>query len=272
MGGKEDALRCCQRRALATVRGCTGSVATVAAKELANPLTVEACNVLTLDFLGAFSLASVGVGAGAEAELVHLHDHFPDAVGSLDFALREQGKVADLGTDKKHSAGIFTSGDTGSATDTGGSIHGLVGLVLGDGDGVGIGYTASGGADITASLNNLVESGAVHHKVADDGEGLGTPRLNPDLIAIMELAHVKLAGGDTIVVAVGAAIDVEAAHAADTFTAVVVETDGMGYAVVDELLVEDVEHLKERAFRRNVIEMVGLEMAFGAGIFLTPDM
>ena len=260
------------KQASATLKGGTESVATVAAKELADPLTVETGDVLPLDFLGAFSLAGVGVGAGAESELVHLHDHLPDAVGSLDFALREQGKVADLGTDKEHGAGVLTSGHTGSATDTGGGIHGLVGLVFGNGDGVGIGYTASGGADVTASLNNLVESGAVHHKVADDGEGLGTPRLNPDLIAIMELAHMELARGDTIVVAVGTAIDVEAAHAADTFTAVVVETDGMGYAVVDELLVEDVEHLKERAFRRNVIEMVGLEMAFGAGIFLTPDM
>ena len=272
MGGKEDALRCCQRRALATVSGCTRSVAAVAAKELANPLAVEAGDVLTLDLLGAFSLAGVGVGAGAEAELVHFHDHLPDAVGSLDFALREQGKVADLGADKEHGRSILASSHTGSAADTGGGIHGLVGLVFGNGDGVGIGYTAGGGADITTSLNNLVESGAVHHKVADDGEGLGTPRFNPDLIAIMELAHVELAGGDTIVVAVGTAIDVEAAHTADTFTAVVVETDGMCYAVVDELLIEDVEHLKERAFRRNVIEMVGLEMAFGAGIFLTPDM
>ena len=70
----------------------------------------------------------------------------------------------------------------------------------------------------------------------------------------------------------GTAIDVEAAHAADTFTAVVVETDGMGYAVVDELLIEDVEHLKERAFRRYVVEMIYLEMAFGEGVFLTPDM
>ena len=88
----------------------------------------------------------------------------------------------------------------------------------------------------------------------------------------MELAHVELAGGDTVVVAVGTAIDVEAAHAADAFAAVVVETDRMGDAVVDKLFVEDVEHLKERTIGRYVVEMVCLEMAFGAGILLPPDM
>ncbi len=177
--------------------------------------------------------------------LVQEHDHLPDAVGGLDFALREQGKVAHLGTDKEHGTGVFASSDTGSAADAGSGIHGLVGLVLGDGDGVGIGNTAGGGADVAACLDDFVEGGAVYHEVADDGEGLGTPRFNPDFVAIVKFAHVKLAGGDTVVVAVGTAIDVQAAHAADAFAAVVVEADGVGNAVVDELLVEDVEHFEE---------------------------
>ena len=115
------------------MQGKDQSVSPVAAEELAYPLAVEAGDVLPFDFLGAFGLAGVGVGAGAEAEFVHLHDHLPDAVGGLDFALREQGKVAHLGTDKEHGAGVLASSHTGTAAYAGGGIHCLVGFVLGDG-------------------------------------------------------------------------------------------------------------------------------------------
>ena len=158
------------------------------------------------------------------------------------------------------------------AWDACGGIHGLVGLVLGNGDGVGIGHTSGSGADVATSLYDFVEGGAVHHQVADDGEGFGTPRLNPNLVAVVELAHVKLAGGDAIVVAVGTTIDIEAAHAADAFATVVVETDGVGDAVVGEFLVELVEHLEERAVGADVVDFVGLEVSLGTGVLLPPDM
>ncbi len=223
----------------------TRSVATVAAKELANPLAVETGDVLPFDFLGAFGFASVGVGAGTETEFIHFHDHLPYAVCRFDFPLGEQGKVADLGTHKEHGRSILASSHAGSATDAGSGIHGLVGFVFGNGDGVGIGYATGGGADIAAGLNDFVEGGTVYDKVANDWESLGAPRFNPNLVTIVELAHVELTGGDTVVVAVGTAVDVKAAHAANTFATVVVETDGMGYAVVDKLLVEDVEHFEK---------------------------
>ena len=139
-------------------------------------------------------------------------------------------------------------------------------------NGIGIGNATRGGADVTSRLDDLVESGAVHHQVADDGEGLGAPRLNPDVVAILELAHVELAGGDAVVVAMGSAVDVESAHAANALAAVVVEAHGMCDAVVDKPLVQDVEHLKEGTIRRDVIDGVGLEMALGAGVLLTPYM
>jgi hypothetical protein len=46
----------------------------------------------------------------------------------------------------------------------------------------------------------------------------------------------------------------------------------MGNAVVDELLVQDVKHLKEGAFGRDAFQRISLEMALGAGVLLTPDM
>ena len=46
----------------------------------------------------------------------------------------------------------------------------------------------------------------------------------------------------------------------------------MGDTVVDEPLVQDVEHLKEGAVRRDIVDGIGLEMALGAGVLLTPNM
>ena len=43
-------------------------------------MPVKPCNVLPLDELRALGLAGVGVGASAEAELVHLDYHVAHAV------------------------------------------------------------------------------------------------------------------------------------------------------------------------------------------------
>ena len=219
----------------------------VSPKQRSNPLSVESRNVLPLDEFRAFGLASIGVGATAKAQLVHLADHFVYAVGSLDLSLRQQGQMADLGTHKQHGTGILTSRHTGTATDAGRGIHGHVGFMLRNRNRVGIRYAARGSADIASRLDDLVEGGTVHHEITDDRERLGAPGFNPNVIAIMELAHVQLTGGDAVIVAMRAAVDIESAHAADALATVVVEAHGMGYAVVDELLIQDVKHLKERA-------------------------
>ena len=148
---------------------------------------------------------------------------------------------------KQHGTGVFAGGYAGTATDTRCCIHSHIGLVFWNRNRVGIGYASSCGTDVASRLDDFVEGGAVNHQVADDREGLGAPGLNPDVVAIAELAHVELAGGDAIVVAMGSTIDVEPAHAADALSAVVVEAHGMRDAVVDEPLVQDVEHLKEGA-------------------------
>ena len=139
-------------------------------------------------------------------------------------------------------------------------------------DGVGIGDTARGGADVASRLDDFVEGGAVHHEVADDGERFSTPWLNPNVIAIHELTHVELASGNAVVVAVRPAVDIQPAHATNALSAVVVEANRMRDAVVDESLVQDVEHLKKRAVRRDIINGISLEMAFGTGVLLSPNM
>ncbi len=218
----------------------------VAGEKLFDPFAVESRDVLTLDLLGAFGLAGIGVGAGSETQFVHTADHLLDAFVGFDLSLGEHGEVGDLGTDEEHGAGVLAGGDTGTAADAFGGIHGHIGEALGYRDGIGVGYAAGGDADVTAGLDDFVEGGAVDNEVADDGEGFGTPRFNPNLVAVVEFAHVELTGGHTVVVAVGASVDVETAHAADAFAAVVVEADGVGDVVIDELLIEDVEHFEER--------------------------
>ena len=180
--------------------------------------------------------------------------------------------MANLGADKQHGAGIFAGRYTGAAADARCCVHGHVGFVFRDGNSIGVGDTTRGGADVAACLDDLVEGGAVHHEVADNREGLGTPRFNPNVVAILEFPHVKLAGGDAIVVAMWTTIDIKSAHATDALAAVVVEAYGMRYVVIDEPLVQDVEHLEKGTVRRDVVDRVGLEMALGTGVLLTPNM
>ena len=97
-------------------------------------------------------------------------------------------------------------------------------------------------------------------------------RLNPDFVAIVEMTHVELAGGNTIVVAVRPAVDIETTHTAYTLAAVVVEANGESDIVVGQFLVEDVEHLKEGAVGRDVLDLIGLKATLGLGILLSPDM
>ena len=81
---------------------------------------------------------------------------------------------------------------------------------------------------------------------------------------------MELAGRDALDGSVGVSVDIERAHAADAFAAVVVEDDGL-FVLLYELLVEHVEHFEEAAVGRNIVKMVGGKAAFFFGTALTPD-
>ena len=180
--------------------------------------------------------------------------------------------MTDLSSYKQHGAGILACRHTSATTNARSRVHRHISFLFWDGNCVGIRHAARGGADVASSLDDFVEGGTVNHEVTDDREGLGTPGLNPDVVAITKLAHVELAGGDAIVVAVWATVDIESAHAADALAAVVVEAHGMGNAVVDEPLVQDVKHLKEGTVGRDAIQRISLEMSLGTGVLLSPNM
>jgi hypothetical protein len=65
------------------------------------------------------------------------------------------------------------------------------------------------------------------------------------------------------------AVDVQRAHAADTLAAVVVEGHGL-LALVDEVVVQNIEHLEERGVGRNVLDLVRFECALRFSVLLTP--
>ena len=243
-----------------------------AAQQGGDELSVEAGDVLTFDLLGAFGLAGVGVGAAAKTQFIHLAYHLRHTLPSLDLSLWQEGEMRDLGSDKQHSRSVLAGNHTGTAAYAGGCVHGLLVLLFGHWYDIGIGHTSRGDTDIASRLDDFVESRTVNHKVFDDGEGLGTPWLYPDFVAVVEMTHKELAGGYTVVIAMGTAVDVKSTHTTNSFTTVVVETDRVGYLVGDQLLVEDVEHLKERTVGRDVVNLIGLKTAFGLCVLLTPNM
>jgi len=157
----------------------------------------------------------------------------------------------------------------GPAADAGGSVHRLFGVGLRDRNRIGVGHRVGAYRDEAAGLKNLVVSRAVHDEVLDDGERRRAPRLDGDRCAVLELAHVNLAGGSGLTGTVGVTVDVQRAHAADTLAAVVVERYGL-LALVDKVVVQDVEHLKKRGVCRDVLDFARLEAALGLSVLLTP--
>ena len=65
------------------------------------------------------------------------------------------------------------------------------------------------------------------------------------------------------------AVDVQRAHAADPFAAVVVECHGL-LALVDQVVIQDVEHLEERGVGRDVFDFVSFETTLCFSVLLTP--
>ena len=221
------------------------------------------------NLLGALGLAGSRVGAVAEAQFVHLGDHRLGAARTLDTALGQFGERRHAGGDEEHGRTVLARRGAGSAADAGGGVHRLLGVGLRDRNGVGVGHRVRAHRDEASGLQNLVVSRTVHHEVLDDGERRRAPRLDGDRRAVLELAHVDLAGRGALAGTVGLSVDVQRAHAADTLAAVVVEGHRL-LALVDEIVVQDVEHFEERGVGRNVLHLVALESAFGFSVLLTP--
>ena len=134
-------------------------------------LAVEAGDVGDGLVLRAYGLASTSVGTVAEAQLIHLGNHVLHTTGSLNLTLRKQGELRYLRRYEEHGRAVLTSCYTSTTADARSAVHSLVGILLGDEDGVGILSLASADGGVAASLDDLIEGIAVHHTVLDHGEG-----------------------------------------------------------------------------------------------------
>ena len=91
-----------------------------------------------------------------------------------------------------------------------------------------------------------------------------------DGVAILELTHVKLAGGGRMVGTVRHTVDDQRAHTANTFAAVVVEGKAF-LALLHLFFVHDVQHFEEGHIGRNVVDLDSFELSLGLGILLAPN-
>ena len=121
-------------------------------------LPIEPGNIGYLNLLGAFSLTGFCIGAISKAQLVHLGNHFERPIIGLHHTLRQEGKLRYLGLNKKHGRGILAGRHAGATANAGSSIHGQIGTLFRDGNGVCIGYTACVYRNVSPLLNQFVES------------------------------------------------------------------------------------------------------------------
>src|SRR5947208_2465451 len=124
-------------------------------------------------------------------------------------------------------------------------------------------------ADEAARLDDSVKGAPVDDQILDDRERSGAPGLERQAITVPEAPHVELADGGGALGSVRDAVDHEATGAADTLAAVVLERDRR-FAAIDQLLVDDVEHLEKGHVRADVLRLVGDQAAAGARALLAP--
>src|SRR5262249_49080174 len=147
------------------------------------------------------------IRAVTEALGVHLGDHLPRTTGALRLSLGQQPQVRDLGRDEEHRRGVRTGRYTGATADARRRVHRLLLRRLRDRDGIAVGRPAGVDRHEAARLNDAVESAAIDDEVLDQRKGSRSPRLDVDLVAVLESAHVDLAGGRAALRAVRPAID-----------------------------------------------------------------
>ena len=170
---------------------------------------VEAGDMADGNVLWALHLASAGIGAGTEAQFIHFGHHSLGTARSFHFTLRQQGQRAYARSHEQHRRTVLAGSGTSTASYASRCIHALVSILLWDGDRIGIRHAARIDADEAACLQDLVVSTAVDDQVFDHRETAAAPGLNGDGAAILEFAHVELAGGHAAFRAVCTTVDIQ---------------------------------------------------------------
>src|SRR5437764_1992621 len=155
-------------------------------------VAVHAGDEIDGDLFRAHRLALAEHGAAPEVLLHHPH-HVEHALVALGLSLRQKSQVRDLGGGEELRGAVRTLRHAGAALDALRGVHGALLHHLRDGRVVGLRRAAGVDGDEAAGLHDAVERLAVDDEVLDDGKGARAPRLDTDLVAVAEVAHVQLA-------------------------------------------------------------------------------
>src|SRR6266542_5356532 len=110
--------------------------------------------------------------------------------------------MGSFGGDKQHRAGVFACGYARAATNALRGVHGAVGVVLWNGNRIGVRNSPGRNGNEPASLNDAIERVAVNDEVFDDRKCLCAPRFDRDRVTVLEMPQVQLAGGGAFLAAV----------------------------------------------------------------------
>ena len=165
------------------------------------------------------------VGAVTKALGFHLLNHADHATLPFGLTLGQESQLADFGGCEEHGCGVGAGCNAGSTTDASSGVHSQVCVFLSNRDCIGILRGAGVDRDKSPRLNDAVQGRAINDQVPQHGKCLGAERFDPDHVPIAEATHVQLAGGGFGFRSVGLAVDHQAAHAADSLAAIVVEGD-----------------------------------------------
>ena len=155
-------------------------------------MPVQEGDIADADFLRAGGFAFELVGATAEAFGVVLIDHAADAAEPLGLTLRQVSQVRDLGRDEQHGRRVLAGRDAGAAADARRGVHRRFLRGLRDRDRIAVRSTAGVHADVAAGLDDPVKGAAIDDKVLEDRKRPGPPRLDPDVVAVLERSHVQV--------------------------------------------------------------------------------
>ncbi len=242
---------------------------------------VETCYVLNADTLRTLQFACSGIGTVTESELVHFGNHVSRPLGCFRSSLGKECKRTYAGCYEEHRRTVLTGGDTCSAAYASRSIHALFCLVMANENCIRILCRTCADRYESAGLENLVESRTVNDKVLYNRECSRTERLYRYSGTVLKMTHEKLAGGNPVIWSVRTAVYKQAACAADSFPAVVIERNGTAAlastldshrigAFANKLLIEDIKHFQEGSVAFNPAYVIGFEMSFALGVLLTP--
>src|SRR5512142_1800054 len=133
--------------------------------------------------------------------------------------------MTDFGRREQHRGSIRARGNACSTTDACSRVHRQLSALFWHRHAVGFRGTSSSYRNVATCLDNAIECAPINNQVLDNGKRFGTPRLESELVTIVEVSHVKLTRGGCLLRAMRAPVDDETASSANPFATITIEGD-----------------------------------------------